>query len=532
MEIKYIIIVLLALFPLFYKYSFWMYWIQDKEYRWDKLKCYIVTPQWKKALFNIWFFIEVPVFLLSFWVFLNPSIEIVVRNVTVSFLILYNIFAFWKILRKKIILPKITSRMIFSIAILIFVISCDIAWVVLLTENYIWIYSYILSLLVFAPLIFLICIFLTLPIVNSLKNKKINKAILKTENMNTPITIGITGSYGKSSVKEYLSCILEKHWKTLKTPENKNTELSVASLVLNKLNTSYKYFVAEMWAYRIWEINTLWKIANHKHWFLSAIWSQHIWLFWWIENTKKAKAEIANSVAKNNGNLYLNWENEHIRSIDFSKNKNIIKYWNATWTNVTYTIEEKKENITYFYIEYRWKTYHFNTKLCWEHNILNLCWVISCCIDLKIPIKTIQKWVEKLQSPPNTTEIITTKNHTLINDSYNLPENGVYAAIKLFDNYKKKNKILVMDDIYELGKYSKEIHKNMAIKIHKSEKINHYILIWKNYAKDFEKGLIEAWCGKEKILNSIKNIPKNSVILFEGRNSKKYFDYIIKNDTN
>jgi UDP-N-acetylmuramoyl-tripeptide--D-alanyl-D-alanine ligase len=58
-----------------------------------------------------------------------------------------------------------------------------------------------------------------------LKKKKIEAAIKKSSQISSLVKIGVTGSYGKSSVKNYLSEILSQHAPTLSTPKNINTEL-------------------------------------------------------------------------------------------------------------------------------------------------------------------------------------------------------------------------------------------------------------------------------------------------------------------
>ena len=69
----YILIFLVALLPFIYKYSFWFYTIQLKEYRWDRFKDYLFTPQWRSAIFNFWFFIEFPLFLLTITVLFDKT---------------------------------------------------------------------------------------------------------------------------------------------------------------------------------------------------------------------------------------------------------------------------------------------------------------------------------------------------------------------------------------------------------------------------------------------------------------------------
>ena len=522
MIFEHYLLLILAILPFFYKYSFWFYTIQLKEYRWDRFREYLSTKQAKTAIINIWSVIELPLLILSFFIFFNKSFEIIIFNVVFVFLLMQNIFVFRKIIKASFLKPKITSRLFLTTFILILFLILDLSFIIYYEFSSI-IYSYILFLYLFAPIIIFISIILTLPLVNYLKNKKINKAIKISQKLNFPIKIWITWSYWKSSVKEFLSSILEQDWKTLKTPENINTELWVSSIIINKLKNTYKYFVAEMWAYKIWEIDLLWRIVNHKYWFLTAIWTQHLALFWSQENIIIWKSEIKNSVLKNDWILYINWENENIRKINFEKNLNIVKYWNHSWSQVKYNIIQTKEKETEFELEYKNSKNIFKTNLLWKHNILNLSWVLAFCIDIWIEVKDLQKYIKNIKNPDNTLNTIKNKDFVLIDDSYNLSKDWLLAWIEVFDNYDSREKILILDDILELWKDSVKIHYELAKNIAKKD-INYILYCWINYKEAFEKWLIDWWFKSEQIINSTENIKKWSIILFEWRNTLKYIN--------
>jgi len=485
MEAK-IWLILLFILPVIYKYSFWFYTIQLKEYRWDRFKEYILTPQWKKAVFNFWFFIELPLFLISFLVYFDKWLEILIFPIIFFFLSFYNIFVLGKIFRKTFLKPKITSRLIITISLFLIWFILDLYFIIF-WDYWNSIYVYITWSLILAPVIIFFYILLTLPLVNFLKNRKIKKSIKKSEKLNDVIKIWITWSYGKSSVKEFLASILDQDKYPspptgthplvkgqeilLKTPENQNTEMSVSALVLNKLNNKFKYFVAEMWAYRVWEISLLWKIVNHKYWFLTAVWNQHLWLFGWIEKTKKGKFEILESVIKNNWILYVNWDNENI--LDYLEKNNLLDIEGKEFKIVKYWIkseklEAKSNNVklenwkTKFDFEYKTIKQNFEIDLIWEHNVVNLTWVIACCIDLWLRVEDIKNYLINLEIPKNTLEIIKKEEIILIDDSYNLSENWLFAWMEVLNSYESSGeKILVMDDILELWKETEEMNKKI-----------------------------------------------------------------------
>jgi len=551
----YILLFILAFLPMLYKLLFWLYTIQLKEYRLDRFGEYLRTKQWKSALFNIFFIIEIFLlfyYIIIWWIYLywnayNIAFWWIWYNIMFYYLLILNIFVIWKILRKRILKPKFTSRLI----ILLFLFA--VWWVIDLYLFYkfnLWdfTYLYILGIFLVMPLIIFFYNFLSLPLVNYKKNKQINSAINKSEKINNLIKIWITGSYGKSSVKEFLSSILEQtsplldkegQGVVLKTPENQNTEMSVSSLILNKLTDKYKYFVAEMWAYKRWEISLLWKIVNHKYWFLTAIWNQHIWLFWNQENIVLWKFEIYESVFKNNWFLYVNWDCEEINKyLEYSKLEwNIIKYWINLENNLNAFSEIilVKNNKTKFNFSYKNIKTEFEIDLIWEHNVVNITWVITCCIDLWLEVEDIKKYIKKLKTPENTKTIIENWENILIDDTYNLSEAGLQSGLELFKNYSPHpnppltgegtlDKILVLDDILELWKEAEKIHFNIWKNISEKKICDKVLFCWVNYKESFIKWLKEWWFEEEDILNNLESIWEKNVILFEWRWAKKYLD--------
>ena len=546
----YIELFILAFLPMLYKLLFWLYTIQLKEYRWDRFKEYLLTNQGKTALFSVFSIVEFVLFIVSALIWIPYFIKTpylvtfwgTFYHIFFWFLVIENIFVLWKLFRKRILKPKLTSRII--ILILLFIIW----WGLDLYFFYKWnlwnfTYLYILAVYLFMPFIIFFYNFISLPIVNYKKNKIIKSAIRKSGKINNPPTkIAITWSYWKTSVKEFLSQILSNHYKVLKTPENINTELWVSSVVLNRLSSNYDFFVAEIWAYRIWEIETLWKIVNHKYWFLTAIWNQHIGLFGSQENIIKWKFEILKKVEKNNWFLYVNADNEFIEKyLENINTTNIIRYWiNSSKACAKSKIIELKNWKTSFEFSYNWVKEIFETNLIWEHNILNLTWILAFLVDIWLNLEDIKNDLLNLKLPKWSWEIIEIPHPNpllweergqkviLIDDTYNLSEASLKAGLQVLNSFSWE-KILVLDDILELGDKAEMVHYNLAKEIGEKKLANKVLFVWVNYKEIFEKGLIDSWFDKKNILSTDGfNHLKNAVILFEWKKAKKYLDILKK----
>lgn len=512
------LIISLFIIPILYRFSFWLYTFQLKEYRFDRFKEYLQTPQWKKALF--WIFFKLEIFFIFVLIFLYFLLEYFVFKIFIIFyLSLLNIFYIYKLLKKSIFLPKITSRLKLLLIVIFALFILSLIWFYFF--NIFWLYIYLFLIIIFPYIIIFIWNFITLPIVNFKKNKIINKAILKSKNIKKPIKIAITWSCWKTSVKEYLWFILSYIWNTLKTPKNINTELWVSNLILDKLNDDYDYFVVEAWAYKIGEIKTLWEIINHKYWFITAIWNQHIWLFWSQENIVKWKTELLQKILENNWVLYINWDNKFLQNFNYPKDLKVVKYWLKENNDAKSKIIWFKKWFLEFEFIYKNKKQNFKTNLIWNHNILNLTWILAFLTDLKIDLDIIKNLLTKLPIPSHTLEIIKKGNITFIDDTYNLSVDGLFTWIDIL-KYFDWEKILIVDDILELWKKSNQIHFWIWKEIAQKSLVDKILYVWVNYKKDFEKWLISWWFKSNNILSNLENINKKSIVLLEWRNARKY----------
>ena len=166
----------------------------------------------------------------------------------------------------------------------------------------------------FWPLMFLALLILKpYEIINRkiLKDKLRNK-IVKLKQGGLKV-IAISGSYGKTSVKEYLYQILKTKYKVLRTPGNYNTLFGIAKVVDLELDETFDYFICEMGAYKRGEISELCDMVKPDYGILTGINEQHLERFGNIENTIKAKFELVEFV-KDHSNLVLNFGNELVKS--------------------------------------------------------------------------------------------------------------------------------------------------------------------------------------------------------------------------
>lgn len=348
----------------------------------------------------------------------------------------------------------------FNLSIIFPIIALFVLFFVLSPVFFIFL---ILSVIIFYPLDFIfkeIVIFLA-------RNK------IKKYRKNIKV-IAVTGSYGKTTMKDAVAFVLSRKFNVLKTEGNKNTILGISQLINKKLNRETEIFIVEMAAYKIGDIKKLCDLVLYPDIsILTGINESHFERFKKIENTINAKFEIIQNCRKD-GVVVFNADNELIvqnfrkylkdQKIYFysSKNNQLSNYkfdkkiFYEDGSGIYFELKDEFENLgeikTTFLSDY----------------ITGI--VISCMIigkEFGMSFSEIKEKIEKLRQPEHRLQTIKAKNNILIiDDSYNGNPDGVREAIETLSLFIKRRKIYVTPGLAEVGEKNKELHleigKNLA----------------------------------------------------------------------
>ena len=496
-------VLILALIKIIRDNLFYLWLWQVKEYRIDRMKAYLKDEKdlarknvsYLVVLYILTCYITQPVFIfltLSFFVFYLYQILLEIKGRT---------------LRRpkptfKAILILFTSLSFYIFMTVVCYINGDLSFVFA-----------ILLLLVFylvTPLLITLIVLTVNPIFNFQKKRIIKKAINKMRTLKKVKVIGITGSYGKTSTKEFLDTILREKFKVVKTEGNNNTNIGVAYTVLSNVSDDHDYFICEMGAYKIGEIAEMCEIVKPQIGILTGINEQHLDLFGSIENTTKAKFELIRSLPKS-GLAVVNEELKPEKEKRELSVKNI-KYFS---NNLVDGIRNNKEGL-----EFNYKNTEFKTNIFGKHFIENLLAAIMTAEDLDLSLEEISKAVEKIEpSKFMMRKLKGVSGAIFIDDSYSANPDGVIAALdSLNEAYQDCKKIIVFPGIIELGSESEKVHKRLFDKIDKICDIA-YILNTEYQTPNVKykcKFVFEKDFGKVASILK-KELSGNTVVLFESR---------------
>ena len=270
--------------------------------------------------------------------------------------------------------------------------------------------------------------------------------------------IAITGSNGKTTVKEMCFEIIFRDRPLLKSKGNFNNQIGVP-LSLLKLSSHHQAAVLEMGMNSPGEIHRLAEIIQPDIGVITNIHHSHIGFFKDIEEIKEAKAELIPFLNRNKRNyLILNGDNKWTNSLKERVECKLITFGLGPYNDVrAKNIREREKGIS-FTLHWRKERIPVYLSAPGKYNVYNALCAIAVAISLKISFDKIILALANFKLPPLRTEIISLKEGKLINDSYNANPESMLMALNLLKEIKGNRKIAVLGDMLELGEKSSWFH--------------------------------------------------------------------------
>ena len=282
------------------------------------------------------------------------------------------------------------------------------------------------------------------------------------------IFIAVTGSNGKTTVKEMIVSILSKY-KISYTKGNLNNHIGVP-LTLLSCNENHDFAIIEIGSNSLGEIKALSSLVSPHIGVVTNIGHAHLEGFKRIENTVEEKSSIYQSIIEN-GTSIINRDDKFFDSMkEKIKNKYISFGYNDCDIKV---VKSSKNNCV---LSILGEELDLKTQFSGDHNSLNAACAAAVCYALNIGIDGIKQGLEKFSPVKSRLNILTLHdNITLIDDCYNANPNSFRAAIDFLSEYKK-DKWIIIGDMAELGNNSIEMHKEVGqyAKTHSIDKVISY----------------------------------------------------------
>ena len=331
--------------------------------------------------------------------------------------------------------------------------------------------------------------------------------------------IAVTGSVGKTSVKDMIHEVLKMKYNVLCTKENFNNNIGVPLTILGLKN--HDALIVEMGMNHMGELSYLTKIVKPTMAIITNIGTAHIGNLGSRENILKAKLEVLDGM--NGGKLFINNDNDMLQKVQYDN-------------LVTVGIENKSDfmatNIKEDAFSSKFKINNDDIKLNVGSNafIYNALFAYAVGESLNVPKNNIEIALKSFKLSPHRLEKFETKKYTIIDDTYNASLDSVKNSLGLLSKILGR-KVFIFADILEADGFTKEIHEDVAESIIEN-KIDVTICVGNQSKYTYEKlktNNIETYYfeNNNDLINNLNSILKEKdTILIKGSHSMKLIEVV------
>ena len=365
----------------------------------------------------------------------------------------------------------------------------------------------------------------TIKVKNEIKflNKYASK---KRENARAKI-IAVTGSAGKTSLKNLIKDLLNNFGKTLSSPKSYNNHFGVP-LSLSQLKIEHKFGVFEVGMSKKGEIDKLTKLIRPHFGIITNIGEAHIENFKNLRGIADAKGEIIQNIEKG-GTIILNRDDEYFTYLEKKAKKNnlkIVTFGINKKSNVQLVSKSKNRDQELLTIKIKEKILKVKIKNINFYNVLSS---LALLDELNLNQNNIINNFKNYEPSEGRGKIHNIKrykkNFKLIDESYNANPISVKNAIQKLGSIKKQKfkKYLLLGDMLELGQKSEILHKKLSKVINNSDidkvfiKGNKTLTTYRNIHKEKRGNIFQEEEDVDFTLNNI--IANNDYLMIKGSNA-------------
>lgn len=349
--------------------------------------------------------------------------------------------------------------------------------------------------------------------------------------LNIPV-IGISGSVGKTSTKEFIAGVLATKFNVLKTEGNFNNEIGLPLTIL-KIREYHEVAVIEMGISDFGEMTRLSSIAVPDICIITNIGICH------LENLKdrdgvlRAKTEMFAN-AKPNAKIFLNGDDDKLSSFKLNDNRTI-SYFGIDNKYDAFASDIVNEGIdgSCFTLHIYDETAKVHVPIPGTHMVINAVAASLVGYSLGLNINDIKKGIENIQSVGGRVNVIK-KNYTIIDDCYNANPVSMKASLDLLSSTKGR-KIAVIGDMFELGDNENALHEEIGNYV--GNLPIDYVFVTGKFKEHIKNGFIKGSSCKnnvfmfdnnDELIYNIKKFVKDKDIILIKASHSMHFENIVK----
>ncbi len=281
------------------------------------------------------------------------------------------------------------------------------------------------------------------------------------------IRIGVTGSFGKTSVKFILLTLLSEKYRVLSTPGSFNTPMGLSKVIRSDLNAGHQVFIAEMGARHRKDIRELCRLVHPQIGLLTAVGAQHLDTFGSLEAIRDTKYDLIRSLPDDGTAFFLD-DQDIVRGL-YAQTHHVTSFLAGSpdgdaWADHV-TLSEKGSSFD-LYFKGEQEPVHCVTSLLGPNSIRNIVLCALTARRLGLTDRQIRRGIERLQPVEHRMQLLPSSGGvTVIDDSFNSNPVSSGRALETLKAFNGR-RIIVTPGMVELGKdedrYNREFGEHMA----------------------------------------------------------------------
>ena len=303
--------------------------------------------------------------------------------------------------------------------------------------------------------------------------------------------VGITGSYGKTSVKFIAAEILRQRYNVLATPGSYNTPMGICLVVNEKLRPENQVLVLEMGMRREGDIRELCEIAQPDIAIVTSVGVAHLETMGSIERIAREKGSLV-ELAKPGAPVVLNADDERVAAMASRASGPV---WRVSVEGRDAEIRAGEisydaRGASFVVTDETGDSFAFRTRLLGRHNVSNILLGIAVGRIMGLRLRQMARAVERLQPVEHRLQLRQEGDITVIDDAFNANPIGARNAAEILGHFKTGRRIIVTPGMVELGERQEE--ENRIFGTHLAPNADLAILVGEKQTAPIQKGLREA----------------------------------------